>query len=45
LWDHAKDTADDLLRRWLWCHAVWKRVTDVTPAIIANIKQLGDEAV
>jgi uncharacterized ferritin-like protein (DUF455 family) len=45
LWDHAKDTADDLLARLAMVpRCMEARGLDVTPAIIARFKQLGDDA-
>jgi uncharacterized ferritin-like protein (DUF455 family) len=45
LWDHAKDTADDLLARLAMVpRCMEARGLDVTPAIIAKFKQLGDES-
>ena len=44
LWDHAKDTADDLLARLaLIPRCMEARGLDVTPAIIEKFKQLGDK--
>jgi len=43
LWDHAKDTADDLLARLAMVpRCMEARGLDVTPAIISKFKQLGD---
>ncbi|MDD5460739.1 MAG: ferritin-like domain-containing protein [Methylococcales bacterium] len=45
LWDHAKDTADDLLARLAMVpRCMEARGLDVTPAIISKFKQLGDDA-
>jgi uncharacterized ferritin-like protein (DUF455 family) len=45
LWDHAKDTADDLLARLAMVpRCMEARGLDVTPAIIAKFKQQGDDA-
>ena len=45
LWDHAKDTADDLLARLAMVpRCMEARGLDVTPAIIAKFKNLGDDA-
>ena len=45
LWDHAKDTADNLLARLAMVpRCMEARGLDVTPAIIARFKQLGDDA-
>lgn len=45
LWDHAKDTADDLLARLAMVpRCMEARGLDVTPAIIEKFKALGDEA-
>ena len=45
LWDHAKDTADDLLARLAMVpRCMEARGLDVTLAIIAKFKQLGDDA-
>ncbi|MCX7096817.1 MAG: ferritin-like domain-containing protein [Methylococcales bacterium] len=45
LWDHAKDTADDLLGRLAMVpRCMEARGLDVTPAIIAKFKHVGDEA-
>ena len=45
LWDHAKDTADDLLARLAMVpRCMEARGLDVTPAIIAKFKQLGDDS-
>ena len=45
LWDHAKDTADDLLARLAMVPRYMEaRGLDVTPAIIAKFKQLGDDS-
>ena len=45
LWDHAKDTADDLLARLAMVpRCMEARGLDVTPSIIAKFKQLGDDS-
>jgi uncharacterized ferritin-like protein (DUF455 family) len=45
LWDHAKDTADDLLGRLaLVPRCMEARGLDVTPGLIEKFKMLGDEA-
>jgi uncharacterized ferritin-like protein (DUF455 family) len=44
LWDHAKDTADDLLAGTMVPRCMEARGLDVTPAIIEKFKALGDEA-
>lgn len=45
LWDHARDTADDLLARLaLIPRCMEARGLDVTPALIEKFKALGDEA-
>lgn len=45
LWDHATDTADDLLARLAMIpRCMEARGLDVTPAIIAKFKHIGDEA-
>jgi uncharacterized ferritin-like protein (DUF455 family) len=45
LWDHAKDTSDDLLARLAMVpRCMEARGLDVTPAIIARFKQLGDDS-
>ncbi len=45
LWDHAKDTADDLLARLAMVpRCMEARGLDVTPAIIAKFKNVGDNA-
>jgi uncharacterized ferritin-like protein (DUF455 family) len=45
LWDHAKDTADDLLARLAMVpRCMEARGLDVTPAIIAKFKQMGDDS-
>jgi uncharacterized ferritin-like protein (DUF455 family) len=45
LWDHAKDTADDLLARLAMVpRCMEARGLDVTPAIIAKFRQLGDDS-
>ena len=45
LWDHAKDTADDLLARLAMVpRCMEARGLDVTPAIIAKFKNVGDDA-
>jgi uncharacterized ferritin-like protein (DUF455 family) len=45
LWDHAKDTANDLLARLaLIPRCMEARGLDVTPAIIEKFKQLDDQA-
>lgn len=45
LWDHAKDTADDLLARLAMVpRCMEARGLDVTPAIIAKFTQLGDDS-
>lgn len=45
LWDHAKDTADDLLARLAMVpRCMEARGLDVTPAIIEKFRMLGDEA-
>ena len=45
LWDHAKDTADDLLARLaLVPRCMEARGLDVTPGMIAKFEQLGDQA-
>ena len=45
LWDHAKDTADDLLARLAMVpRCMEARGLDVTPALIEKFKVLGDEA-
>ena len=45
LWDHAKDTADDFLARLAMVpRCMEARGLDVTPAIIAKFKQLGDDS-
>jgi len=45
LWDHAKDTADDLLARLAMVpRCMEARGLDVTPAIIGKFRQLGDDA-
>ena len=45
LWDHAKDTADDLLARLAMVpRCMEARGLDVTPAIIAKFKNIGDDA-
>lgn len=45
LWDHARDTADDLLARLAMVpRCMEARGLDVTPAIIAKFRQLGDDA-
>lgn len=45
LWEHAKDTADDLLARLAMVpRCMEARGLDVTPAIITKFKQLGDDA-
>jgi uncharacterized ferritin-like protein (DUF455 family) len=45
LWDHAQDTADDLLARLAMVpRCMEARGLDVTPALIAKFKHLGDEA-
>ncbi len=45
LWDHAKDTADNLLARLAMVpRCMEARGLDVTPAIIAKFKQLGDKS-
>ena len=45
LWDHAKDTADDLLARLAMVpRCMEARGLDVTPALIEKFKSLGDEA-
>jgi uncharacterized ferritin-like protein (DUF455 family) len=45
LWDHAKDTADDLPARLAMVpRCMEARGLDVTPAIIAKFKQLGDDS-
>lgn len=44
LWDHAKDTADDLLARLAMVpRCMEARGLDVTPAIIVKFQQLGDD--
>lgn len=45
LWDHAKDTADDLLARLaIVPRCMEARGLDVTPALIAKFRQLNDAA-
>ena len=45
LWDHAQDTADDLLGRLAMVpRCMEARGLDVTPALIAKFKNLGDTA-
>ena len=45
LWDHAKDTVDDLLARLAMVpRCMEARGLDVTPAIIAKFKNVGDNA-
>lgn len=45
LWDHAKDTADDLLARLAMVpRCMEARGLDVTPAIIEKFRALGDDA-
>ena len=45
LWDHAKDTADDLLARLAMVpRCMEARGLDVTPAIIAKFRQMGDDS-
>jgi uncharacterized ferritin-like protein (DUF455 family) len=45
LWDHAKDTAEDLLGRLAMVpRCMEARGLDVTPAIIAKFRHLGDDA-
>ena len=45
LWDHARDTADNLLARLAMVpRCMEARGLDVTPAIIAKFKQLGDNS-
>jgi uncharacterized ferritin-like protein (DUF455 family) len=45
LWDHAKDTAEDLLARLAMVpRCMEARGLDVTPAIIAKFRHLGDDA-
>lgn len=45
LWDHARDTADDLLARLAMVpRCMEARGLDVTPSIIAKFRQLGDDA-
>lgn len=45
LWDHAKDTADDLLGRLAMVpRCMEARGLDVTPALIEKFKMLGDDA-
>ena len=45
LWDHAKDTADNLLARLAMVpRCMDARGLDVTPAIIAKFRQLGDDS-
>ncbi|MDD1628194.1 MAG: ferritin-like domain-containing protein, partial [Methylococcaceae bacterium] len=45
LWDHAKDTADDLLARLAMVpRCMEARGLDVTPALIAKFRQLGDDS-
>ena len=45
LWDHAKETADDLLARLaMMPRCMEARGLDVTPAIIAKFKNVGDNA-
>ncbi len=45
LWDHAKDTADDLLGRLAMVpRCMEARGLDVTPAIITKFRHLGDDA-
>ena len=45
LWDHATDTADDLLARLAMIpRCMEARGLDVTPAIIAKFKHINDEA-
>ncbi len=45
LWDHAKETADDLLARLAMVpRCMEARGLDVTPAIIAKFKNVGDDA-
>ncbi|MEI6336771.1 MAG: ferritin-like domain-containing protein [Methylococcaceae bacterium] len=45
LWDHAKETADDLLARLAMVpRCMEARGLDVTPAIIAKFKNVGDNA-
>lgn len=45
LWDHAKDTADDLLARLAMVpRCMEARGLDVTPAIIDKFRALGDDA-
>ena len=45
LWDHANDTADDLLARLAMVpRCMEARGLDVTPAIIAKFKNVGDNA-
>jgi len=45
LWDHAKDTAEDLLARLAMVpRCMEARGLDVTPAIIAKFRQLGDDS-
>jgi len=45
LWDHAKDTASDLLARLAMVpRCMEARGLDVTPAIIAKFRQLGDDS-
>jgi uncharacterized ferritin-like protein (DUF455 family) len=45
LWDHAKETADDLLARLaLIPRCMEARGLDVTPTLIKKFKSLGDEA-
>jgi uncharacterized ferritin-like protein (DUF455 family) len=45
LWDHAKDTADDLLARLAMVpRCMEARGLDVTPAIIAKFRQMSDHS-
>jgi len=45
LWDHAKDTADDLLARLAMVpRCMEARGLDVTPALIAKFRQQGDDS-
>jgi uncharacterized ferritin-like protein (DUF455 family) len=45
LWDHAKDTADNLLARLAMVpRCMEARGLDVTPAIIAKFRQMGDDS-
>lgn len=45
LWDHARDTTDDLLARLAMVpRCMEARGLDVTPAIITRFRQLGDDA-